>query len=207
MSNLLMAARPLAWDFLATIIFALLMALHVDVRVAAALAWGAGLAQIVGMKILRRPIPRLQWAGLGLALVFGAASMITRDPRFIMVKPTLIYFAVGAVMLQRGWMIRYLPARANGHAEDLMIGWGYAWAGLMALTSVANLVVAVWFTARGPAFMAVFPAVSKLALFAVQYVSMRTVIRGRIIAARSAAEPQATQLQAAQLPAAQPQGA
>lgn len=190
MSNLLMAARPLAWDFLATIIFALLMALHVDVRVAAALAWGAGLAQIVGMKILRRPIPRLQWAGLGLALVFGAASMITRDPRFIMVKPTLIYFAVGAVMLQRGWMIRYLPARANGHAEDLMIGWGYAWAAMMFASGVANLVVAVWFSKWWPAYLAVVPTASKLALFAIQYASMRTIVRRRIVAA------QATELQA-----------
>lgn len=185
MSNLLNAARPLAWDFASTIIFAVLMALHVDVRVAAALAWSAGLAQIVGMKILRRPIPRLQWAGLGLALVFGAASMITNDPRFIMVKPTLIYFAVGAVMLQRGWMLRYLPARAAGHAEDLMIGWGYAWSAMMFASGIANFVVAVWFARWWPAYLAVVPTASKLALFAVQYVSVRRIVRRRILAAQA----------------------
>jgi len=26
-----------------------------------------------------------------------------------MVKPTIVHFAVAAVMLRRGWMLRYLP--------------------------------------------------------------------------------------------------
>jgi intracellular septation protein A len=187
MQNLIFAIRPLAWDFLSTIIFAVLMAMHVDVRVAAAVAWGAGLAQIVGMKLLRRPIPHLQWAGLGLALVFGAASMVTDDPRFVMVKPTLIYLAIAAVMLKRGWMLRYLPPRAVGHAEDLMIGWGYAWAALMALTGIANLVVAVWFTAAWPAFLAVVPMATKLGLFTVQFLSVRHIARRRVMAQQAQA--------------------
>lgn len=191
MSNLVNALRPLAWDFLSTIVFASLMALHLDARAATAAAFAVGLSQVGAMWVMRRPIEPLQWAGVGLTLVFGTVTLITHDPRFIMAKPSIIYAAISAVMLKRGWMVRYIPAAAKGHAEDLMIGWGYAWAGLMALTAVANLVAAVWFTARWPVFMAVFPAASKLALFAVQYVSMRTVIRGRIIAARSAAEPQA----------------
>ncbi|HSV02565.1 MAG TPA: septation protein IspZ [Phenylobacterium sp.] len=191
MSGLLSAMRPLAWDFLATIVFAILTALHVDVRTAAAFSWGAGLAQVLAMKLMRRPIPHLQWAGLGLALVFGAASMITRDPRFVMVKPTLIYAAVGAVMLKRGWLLRYLPARVSGHGEDLMIGWGYAWAAMMFVSGLANLVVAMWFTRLWPAYLAVAPAASKLGLFAVQYVSMRRVIRRRIRAAEAPSLPAA----------------
>lgn len=182
MQNLLFAMRPLAWDFLSTIIFAALTAMHVDVRVAAGLSWGVGLAQIVGMKLMRRPIAQLQWAGLGLALVFGAASMVTNDPRFVMVKPTLIYLAVAAVMLKRGWMLRYLPPRATGHAEDLMIAWGYVWAALMALTGMANLLVALWFTAAWPAFLAVVPMATKLGLFAIQFASVRYVVGRRIMA-------------------------
>jgi intracellular septation protein A len=182
MQNLILALRPLAWDFLATIAFAAMTAMHVDVRVAAGLSWGVGVAQVIGMKLLRRPIAQLQWAGLGLALVFGLASMATRDPRFVMVKPTLIYLAIGTVMLKRGWMLRYLPPRALGHAEDLMIAWGYVWAGLMFLTGAANLVVALWFTAAWPAFLAVVPMASKLGLFAIHYVSVRRVVRRRIAA-------------------------
>jgi intracellular septation protein A len=186
MSNLLTAIRPLAWDFLSTIIFATLVALHVDVRVATALALGAGLAQVLGMKALGRRIELLQWAGLGLTLVFGTLSLVTHDARFVMAKPSFIYTAIAVVMLKRGWMLRYLPAVARGHGADLMIGWGYAWSGLMALTAVLNLVVAVGFTREWPAFMAVWPLASKLGLFGIQYVHVHHVVRGRIIAERQA---------------------
>ena len=186
MRGLIYALRPLAWDFLSTIIFAVLTALHVDVRTAAALSWGAGLAQLLVMKLMRRPIPHLQWAGLGLALVFGAASMLTKDPRFVMVKPTLIYIAIAAVMLKRGWMLRYVPPIASGLADELMIRWGYVWSALMLLTGVANLVVAVWFTPYWPAFLATVPMASKLGLFAIQYVTVRRHVRGRIRAEAAA---------------------
>jgi intracellular septation protein A len=160
MSGLIQAARPLLWDFLPTIVFAALSALHVEVRIAAAAALGVGLAEVLIVQALGRRPPPLQWAGLGLALVFGTISLLTRDPRFVMVKPTLVYLAVGVVMLKRGWMLHYLPARAGRHGDDLMIGWGYAWAALMALTAAANLVFALAFPRQWPAFLAVFPVLS-----------------------------------------------
>lgn len=189
MSNLIKAMRPLAWDFLPTIAFAILTMLHVDVRLSIALAVGAGIVQVLVIKAMGREIALLQWAGLGLALVFGGASMITQDPRFIMAKPTIIYLAICVVMLKRGWMLRYLPAIARDRAEPLMIAWGYAWAGLMALSAVANIVFAVRFPAQWPLFLAVFPVPSKLILFAVQYVSIRYVVRRKIIAEMAAGAP------------------
>ncbi|MFC3070816.1 inner membrane-spanning protein YciB [Phenylobacterium soli] len=196
MSNLVRALRPLAWDFLSTLVFATLVALHVDARAATALAIGTGLVQLAAVRLRGGRIELLQWAGLGLTLVFGGLSLATHDPRFIMAKPSLIYLAIAAVMLKRGWMLRYIPAIAQGHAEDLAVGWGYAWSALMGATAAANLIVAVWFAPQWPAFMAIAPAASKLALFLVQYVSMRIVIRGRINAAQ-AAGLQAAELQAA----------
>ena len=50
-------------------------------------------------------------------------------------------FALLAVMLKRGWMVRYLPPIAEGRGEGLMVAFGYAWAGLMFLTAAANLVL------------------------------------------------------------------
>ncbi|MDB5419058.1 MAG: hypothetical protein JWP50_2477 [Phenylobacterium sp.] len=194
MSNLLYAIRPLAWDFLPTIVFAVLMAMHVDVTIATAAAVGVGLAEVLIVKAMKRPVALLQWAGLGLAVVFGGVSILTQDPRFIMAKPTIIYFAIAAVMLKRGWMLRYMPEMARRHGASLMIGWGYAWAGLMVVTGVANAVVALWFTKEWPVFIAAFPLPSKLALFAIQYASVRHVVRGKIIAemqAERSAEMQA----------------
>ena len=89
-------------------------------------------------------------------------------------------------MLKRGWMLRYLPPVAGEHGKPLMIAWGYAWAGLMGLTALVNIVIAVWFTSLWPAFIAVVPMASKLTLFAVQYVSVRYFVRRRVLAEMAA---------------------
>jgi intracellular septation protein A len=183
MTNLLLALRPLAWDFLPTIAFALLTALHVDVRISTAVAVGVGLAQVLIVKALKRQVGVLQWAGLGLAVVFGAVSIATNDARFVMIKPTIIYLAIAAVMLTPGWMARYLPPLVQQHAPELLLGWGYVWAGLMVLTAALNALVALRFTGHWPLFIAVFPLWSKLALFGVQYVHLRHVVGARVTAA------------------------
>ena len=51
----------------------------------------------------------MQWMSLGLVVVLGGATMLTQSPRFMMIKPTIVHFAVATVMLRRGWMLRYLP--------------------------------------------------------------------------------------------------
>ena len=192
MKDLLYAVRPLVSDFFPTIVFAILVAMKVDVRIATGAALAIGIGQVAVQRLLKRKVELLQWASLGLVIVFGALGVMTNDPRFLMAKPTIIYLAIGAVMLKRGWMLRYLPPIAGKHGKPLMIAWGYAWAGLMGLTALANIVVAVWFTAQWPAFIAVAPLASKLTLFAVQYVSVRYVVRRRILAEMATqAQPQA----------------
>jgi intracellular septation protein A len=182
MKNLMYALRPLASDFLSTIVFVVLVALHVDLRIATASAIAVGLAQVAIMMALKKPVALLQWAGLGLVVVLGTVSIVTNDPRFVMVKPTIIYLAIAVVMLKRGWMLRYMPPIARGHGEAIQIRFGYVWAGLMALTAVANLVVAVYFTRFWPAFFAVVPTASKLALFAIQYLTVRHFVKRKVIA-------------------------
>jgi intracellular septation protein len=93
-------------------------------------------------------------------------------------------------MLKRGWMVRYLPPIAGEHGKPLMIAWGYVWAGLMALTAAANLAVAVAEPSWWPAFIAVVPLASKVALFAVQYLSVRIVVRRKVMAEMAAARVQ-----------------
>lgn len=186
MHPLIYAARPLVLDFLATIVFLVLVALKVDAAIAAGVAIAIGVTQVAILKMMKRPIAPLQWLGLALVLVFGTASLLTHDMRFLMVKPTVVYLLVGAFMLQRGWMLRYMPPIAAGHGEDVMVAFGYVWAGLMFVSAMANAVVAVAFTDHWVIFMAVFPTASKIGLFAVQYLTMRAVVRRRIIAGRSA---------------------
>jgi intracellular septation protein len=187
MKDFLSAARPVLSDFLATIAFAALVALKVDVRLATGAAIAIGLAQIVILRLRGRRADLLQWASIGLVVVFGSVSLMTHDPRYLMAKPSIIYLAIAVVMLKRGWMVRYLPPIAGEHGAPLMIAWGYVWAGLMFVTAAANLAVAVLAPQAWPLFIAVFPLASKFALFTVHYVSMRLVV-GRKVRAAMAAE-------------------
>jgi len=116
--------------------------------------------------------------------VLGAA--LGHDPRFLMAKPTLIYWILAGVMMRRGWMVRYLPDIAAGHGDRLMVAYGYVWAGLMALTGALNLYVAVALPDSWPLYKATFPLASKLTLFLVQYLHIRAVVKPRVMAALAA---------------------
>lgn len=187
MNNFARAARPLVNDLFSSLLFAGLLAAGVDALAATVIAMLAGIAHVALMAGLRRPIAPLQWASLGLVLVFGTASLFLHDPRFLMAKPTVIYALLGVFMLKRGWMLRYLPPIAAGHGERMMVAYGYVWAGLMLLSAALNLVMAVGFSAHWPLYKAIFPLASKLALFGVQYLHIRQVVKPRVIAAMTLA--------------------
>jgi intracellular septation protein len=177
--QLLFAIGPLALDSLGIIVFAVLMAMKLDVIVATAVAAAVACA-VVGWEIARRrPVQAMQWLSLILVVVSAAATMVTHDPRFVMAKPTVLYAVIGAAMLKRGWMNRYVPPDELAIVEDLMTRFGFVWAGLMFLTGVANLVVAVVFTSLWPAFLAIFPLASKLTLFGFQFLLVRVLAHRR----------------------------
>lgn len=189
MKNLMYSIRPLLMDFLSTAVFIAVSAATHNPLVATLLAIGVGITQVAFQLVTRRPVALMQWAGLFLVVVFGSATLISHDPRFMMVKPTLIYAAVGAVMLQPGWMKRYVPPeglKRLAHAH--LVAWGYVWSGLMFLTAALNLGVALTMSlAAWSAFMAIFPLVSKLSLFAVQYGVLRRSAMKVVRAERAAA--------------------
>jgi intracellular septation protein A len=189
--NLLFAIRPLAMDLASTLVFVAVGALTHDPILATAIAVAVGFLQVVYLKLRGHAVSPIQWMSLGLVLVFGGATLFTHNARFMMFKPTIVYVLVGSAMLQRGWMLPYLPPVAREHVGDtVMIAWGYVWAGLMFATALTNVAFALLTSfAVWTAFIAVAPLVSKLLLFAVQYLSIRRrVIRRRAQAAGLAQE-------------------
>jgi intracellular septation protein A len=176
MGNLIYAGRALVADLLPTIAFAVMIALKVDVRIATGVSVAISIAQIaIYALVMKKPVAPLQWASLGLVLVFGSAGILTNDARFLMAKPTLIYTIIGVVMLKRGWMLRYLPPIALEHGAAAQVAFGYVWAGLMFLTAAANLVIAIGYPAYWPVVLAIFPTVSKIVLFAIHFTTVRYV--------------------------------
>ena len=193
MKNLFFAAKPLALDLISTLLFVALSAATHNILLATGIAMLAGGARVVWLRLRGERVNAMQWMSLGLVIVFGAATLFSHDPRFMMAKPTIVYILVGAAMLERGWMLPYLPPAAREHLDDsVMIGWGRVWAGLMFVTAALNAVFAlatsleVW-----SVFVAVFPAASKIALFAIQYLSIRAIaIRNARARQAQAAAPQ-----------------
>lgn len=197
------ALRQLLSDFLSAIVFLVVYGLSDNIYLATAAAVGVATAQVAIMKARGRPIDAMQWLVLGLVLVLGAATFITSDSRFIMVKPSIIHCAVGAVMLRRGWMIRYLPPIARENLpESVMVTAGYAWAALMFVLGLVNLVIATGFSFRVWAWFIAFGAIgAKVAAFLIQYAIFRTIIRRKL---RAAAQQEAPQIHGPTGPAEPP---
>jgi intracellular septation protein len=190
MANLMHSARLLVTDLASTLLFLAVLLITKDLMLAVGLGVGLGIVQIVWMKVRRQPIDTMQWLSIGLVVVSGVATMLTSDARFVMLKPSVIYCIVGAYMLRPGWMTRYLPPIAVQTVPDLAWIFGFVWAGLMFGSAVLNIVLALTLDPIAwSATMSIWGIVSKVALFLVQYVTMRAIgtRRGRAAAAASAA--------------------
>jgi intracellular septation protein len=129
MVNLLKSAQLLVSDLASTLLFLAVLLITKDLILAVALGVGLGIIQIGWLMARRKPIDTMQWLSIGLVVVSGAATMLTSDARFVMLKPTVIYCIVGAYMLRPGWMNRYLPPIAVATVPDLAYLFGFIWAG------------------------------------------------------------------------------
>jgi intracellular septation protein len=178
------ALQQLLSDFLSALVFLVLYLSTDNVTLATSCAIAVGLAQVAVMKFLGRPIDAMQWLALGLVAVLGAATLVTQDSRFIMVKPSIIHAAIGAVMLRHGWMTRYLPPIARDNLPvNVMVIAGYAWSALMFVLGAINLFVALSMSFQAWAWFITFGAIgAKVAAFLAQYVIFRSPIRRKLSA-------------------------
>ena len=180
MKNLFQAGKLLFLDMAATLFFLVLYLLTHNVTLAVLLGMALGTAQI-GWQLARgKKIDTMQWMSLFLVLGAGTVTLLTNDPRFVMVKPSVIYLIVGIVMLRRGWMNRYLPPIAIELIPDVAVIFGYVWSGLMFFSAALNLIVALNFSVvTWSATMSIWGIASKLVLFLIGYATMRSIAVAR----------------------------
>jgi intracellular septation protein A len=176
MKNLFEAGKLLFLDMAATLFFLVLYLLTHNVALSVILGMALGTAQIGWQLARRKPIDTMQWMSLFLVLGAGTVTLITNDPRFVMIKPSVIYIIVGIVMLRRGWMNRYLPPIAIALVPDIAVIFGYVWSGLMFFSAVLNVIVALNFNVvTWSVAMSIYGIASKAALFLIAYATMRIV--------------------------------
>jgi intracellular septation protein len=170
-------------DFLSVIAFVIVYGSTDNLWLATGTAIAVSVAQFILFKLRDQSVDAMQWLALGMVVVLGAATLITQDSRFVMVKPSIVHFAIGAVMLRRGWMMRYLPPIARDNISgSILVTSGYAWAALMFTLGALNIVVAMTLPFRVWAwFISVGAVGAKIVAFLVQYIVFRTIIRRTII--------------------------
>src|SRR5713101_6222134 len=99
MKNLFEAGKLLLLDMASTFFFLVLYLLTHNITLSVALGMALGIGQIGWQFARKKPIDTMQWMSLFLVLGAGAATLITNDPRFVMVKPTVIYGIVSKLVL------------------------------------------------------------------------------------------------------------
>jgi intracellular septation protein len=180
MKNLFEAGKLLLLDMASTFFFLIVYLLTGNITLSVVLGMALGAVQIGWQLARHKPIDTMQRMSLFLVLGAGTVTLLTDDPRFVMIKPSVIYTIVGIVMLNPGWMNRYLPPIAIEMVPDIAVIFGYVWAGLMFFSAALNLIVALNFSVvTWSAFMSIYGIVSKAALFLIGFVTMRTIGRRR----------------------------
>lgn len=178
----LRAVRPILVDLASTFIFLAVYEFTRDLKLAILSGIGFGVLQVVWAKLLRHAVAPLQWASLGLVLTMGGLSLVTQNPRFIMLKPTLVDAVLAAVMSRKGWLDRYLPPVVHDNVEPRTVErFSLAWPLLMVALGLANIYVAFKFTFEFWLwYSTIAPLASVIALFLIEYFWLRAIIVGKL---------------------------
>ena len=177
----------LAHDFFSTIVFLVIYLATDNIVLATSVAIAGAIAQVVYSRIKGKELGFMTWASLGLVIVLGGATILTNDPRFVLAKPAVAHFAIGAIMLKRGWMLRYMPPLVVETIPEYVTFAGFAWAALMFALGTGTIAVAMTGDLKlWTLYVSVVAVGAKIAAFAIQYVVFRMAITSRIRAARAA---------------------
>jgi intracellular septation protein len=174
-------------DFFSTIVFIAIYLATDNVLLATGVAIAGAIGQVIYSRIKGKELGYMTWASLGLVIVLGGATLLTHDPRFVLAKPAIGHFAIGLIMLKRGWMLRYMPPIVTQTIPEYVTAAGYVWAGLCFLLAAGTIGVAMTGDMKLWTFYVTVVLIgAKIALFAVQYVAFRVLVGSRLRAAARA---------------------
>jgi intracellular septation protein len=174
----------LLYDFLSAIVFLVLYLSTGNVVLATSVAVAGAVAQVIYSRLKGQPLSFMTYASLALVIVLGTATLLTNDPRFVLAKPSIAHFAIGAIMLKRGWMLRYMPPIVSQTIPEYVTFAGYAWAALCFALGAGTIGVAMTGDMKLWTFYVTVVLVgAKIAAFAIQYVAFRVLVGSRIRAA------------------------
>ena len=170
-----------------SIVFLALYLITGNVVLATSVAIAGAVGQVIYSRVTDKPLGFMTYASLGLVIVLGSATLLTQDPRFVLAKPSIAHFAIGLIMLKRGWMLRYTPPIVTETIPEYVTIAGFAWAALMFALGAGVIAVASTGDLKLWAFYVSVVAIgAKVAAFGLQYVAFRILVTNRIRAAARA---------------------
>jgi intracellular septation protein A len=180
------ALLQLGEDLLSALAFILVFQITGQLILATVIAILVALGQLAFSLVRKRKISSMQWMLLAVVIVLSMLTLITKDSRFVQLKPSIAHFAIAGVMLKRGWQQPYLPPLVTESLpERTLVAWGYAWAALMVLMGLANVVAANVLSVGAWGVFLIGLLVGKLVFFLIQYAWIRAAVRARLTAPSS----------------------
>lgn len=134
------------FDLFPIILFFIAFKLY-NIYVATAVAIVATLGQIIYSKVRHGKVEKMLLISGVLITVFGSATLLLKDPAFIMWKPTVLYWLFAGVLLisERFFnknFIRNMMEQQVSLPETVWKKINLAWAGLFIMLGCLNLYVA-----------------------------------------------------------------
>ena len=138
------------FDLFPVILFFAAFYITRDIYIATAVAMAATVAQVAFSWFKHRQVDTLQWVSLGLIAVLGGATLLLHDKAFIMWKPTVLYWVMGAGLLISQWLgkqpLKALMGKQLTLPEPVWKRLVLAWVAFFAGMGVLNLYVAFTFS-------------------------------------------------------------
>jgi intracellular septation protein len=140
----------LLFDFFPLALFFAAWSLY-DIFVATAAAIVATIVQVAWSWLRHRKVDTMLWVTLAIMLVFGGATLISRDPTFIKLKPTVLYWLFAAILIGsqiffKKNLIRALMEKQMALPDAIWLKLNASWTAFFAVMGVLNLYVAYSFS-------------------------------------------------------------
>jgi intracellular septation protein len=118
-----------------------------DIYWATAVAIIVSVAQIIYLKLRGKEIEPMQWASLGIIVVFGGMTLLFQDETFIKWKPTLLYalFAIalaGSLLIRKKNLIKAMMGKQMELPDPIWDKINWLWIGFFSSMAVINVYVA-----------------------------------------------------------------
>jgi intracellular septation protein len=80
-----------------------------DIYTATAVAIGASILLLVALKLAGKKIDTMMWVSVVVVVVFGGATLIFHDEKFIKLKPTILFWAMAIALAVAQFLLKKNP--------------------------------------------------------------------------------------------------